>query len=192
MNLIIVLVDFSCLHGLNPILPHTLGWIPTTGIYAMNLIIVLVDFSCLHGLNSSIPHTLGWIPTPSYCSGWSQPLAWPESHPPTLGWQRTPPQARTRSALPPALLPTLFPPKFSHLVNNYRYLKTLGTVPVGLIPGLWIRIDSIRIRIQHFCSIRIRIQFRIQAKTELSKTIFFSNFLKIKIWVKSNKKYRCY
>jgi hypothetical protein len=40
-------------------------------------------------------------------------------------------------------------------------------------PGLWIRIDSIRIRIQNFCSIRIRIQFRIQAKTELSKKIFF-------------------
>jgi hypothetical protein len=50
--------------------------------------------------------------------------------------------------------------------------------------GLWIRIDLILIRIQHFCSIRIqfRIQFRIrfririQAKTELSKTISFSNF----------------
>jgi hypothetical protein len=46
---------------------------------------------------------------------------------------------------------------------------------------LWIRIDLIRIRIQHFCSIRIRIQ----AKTELSKTISFSNFFEIKIWVKS-------
>jgi hypothetical protein len=46
--------------------------------------------------------------------------------------------------------------------------------------GLWIRIDSIRIWIQHFCSFRIRIQFRIQAKTELSKTISFSNFLKSK------------
>jgi hypothetical protein len=34
--------------------------------------------------------------------------------------------------------------------------------------GLWIRIDLIRIWIQHFCSIRIRIQ----AKTELSKTNF--------------------
>jgi hypothetical protein len=43
--------------------------------------------------------------------------------------------------------------------------------------GLWIRIDLIRIRIQHFCSIRIRIQ----AKTELSKTISFSNIFKIKI-----------
>jgi hypothetical protein len=42
--------------------------------------------------------------------------------------------------------------------------------------GLWIRIDLIRIRIQHFCSIRIRIQNRIpiQAKTELSKTVSFS------------------
>jgi hypothetical protein len=59
-------------------------------------------------------------------------------------------------------------------------------------PGLWIRIDIIRIRIQHFCSIRIRIRFRIQAKTELSKTIFFSNLFEIKILVKSNKKYRCY
>jgi hypothetical protein len=46
-----------------------------------------------------------------------------------------------------------------------------------LDPGLWIRIDLIRIRIQHFCSIRIRSQ----AKTELSKTISFSNFFKIKI-----------
>jgi hypothetical protein len=40
---------------------------------------------------------------------------------------------------------------------------------------LWIQIHLIRIRIQHFCSIRI------QAKTELSKTIFFSNFFEIKI-----------
>jgi hypothetical protein len=57
-------------------------------------------------------------------------------------------------------------------------------------PGLWIRIDSMRIRIQHFSSIRfrIRIQLRIQAKTELSMTISFSNFFEIKIWVKSNKK----
>jgi hypothetical protein len=59
--------------------------------------------------------------------------------------------------------------------------------------GLWIRIDflriRIRIRIQHFCSIRIRIRF--PAKTELSKTISFSNFFKIKIWVKSNQKYLC-
>jgi hypothetical protein len=39
--------------------------------------------------------------------------------------------------------------------------------------GLWIRIDLIRIR--HFCSIRI------QAKTELSKTISYSNFFGIKI-----------
>jgi low density lipoprotein-related protein 2 len=44
--------------------------------------------------------------------------------------------------------------------------------------GLWIRIDlMVRIRIQHFCSIR----FRIQAKTELLKTISFSNFFEIKI-----------
>jgi hypothetical protein len=54
------------------------------------------------------------------------------------------------------------------------------------------RIDLIRIRIQHFCSIRIRFRIRIQAKTELSKTISFSNFFETKIWVKSNKKYRCY
>jgi hypothetical protein len=43
--------------------------------------------------------------------------------------------------------------------------------------GLWIRIDSIRIRIQHFSSIQIRIriqlQIRIQAKIELSKTNSF-------------------
>jgi hypothetical protein len=46
--------------------------------------------------------------------------------------------------------------------------------------GLWIRIDCLRIRIQiqHFCAIRIRIRFRIliQAKTELSKTISFPIF----------------
>jgi hypothetical protein len=42
--------------------------------------------------------------------------------------------------------------------------------------GLWIWIDLIRIRIQ--------------AKTELSKTISFSNFFEIKILVKSNQKYR--
>jgi hypothetical protein len=43
--------------------------------------------------------------------------------------------------------------------------------------GLWIRIDLLQIRIQHFCSIRIRIQ----AITELSQTISFSNFFDIKI-----------
>jgi hypothetical protein len=43
--------------------------------------------------------------------------------------------------------------------------------------GLWIRIDLIRIRIQHFYSIRIRIQ----AETELLKTISLSNFVEIKI-----------
>jgi hypothetical protein len=37
-----------------------------------------------------------------------------------------------------------------------------------LITGLWIRIDLIRIRIQHFCSIRIQFRIRIQAKTELT------------------------
>jgi hypothetical protein len=52
--------------------------------------------------------------------------------------------------------------------------------------GLWIRIDLIRIRIQHFCSIRIQNRIRIQAKTELSKTISFSNFVKSKFV--SNKK----
>jgi hypothetical protein len=48
--------------------------------------------------------------------------------------------------------------------------------------GLWIRIDLIR----------IQIRFRIQAKTDLLKTISFSNFFEIEIWVKSNKKYQCY
>jgi hypothetical protein len=52
-------------------------------------------------------------------------------------------------------------------------------IPKYLLPGLSIRIDLLRIRIQHFCSSRIR--FRIQAKTELSKTISFSNFFEIKI-----------
>jgi hypothetical protein len=63
-----------------------------------------------------------------------------------------------------------------------------GTNQVNLASGLWIRIDLLRIRIridllririQHFCSIRI--QIRIQAKTELLKTISFSNFFEIKI-----------
>jgi hypothetical protein len=49
------------------------------------------------------------------------------------------------------------------------FLKTL------LLAGLWIRIDSIQIRIQ------FRTRFRIQAKTELSNTIFFSNIFEIKI-----------
>jgi hypothetical protein len=44
----------------------------------------------------------------------------------------------------------------------------LAHAAVHLVPGLWIRIDLIRI--QHFCSIRI------QAKTELSKSISFSIF----------------
>jgi hypothetical protein len=52
---------------------------------------------------------------------------------------------------------------------NYLYLNS----------GLWIRIDLLRIRIQHFCSIRIR--FRIQDKTELSKITSLSNFFEIKI-----------
>jgi hypothetical protein len=54
--------------------------------------------------------------------------------------------------------------------------EAVDEAPV-LQPGLWIRVDLLRIRIQHFCSIRIRIQ----AKTELSKTISFSNFFEIKI-----------
>jgi hypothetical protein len=45
--------------------------------------------------------------------------------------------------------------------------------------GLWIRIDLIRTRIQHFCSIPVRI--RIQATTELLKTISFSTSFEIKI-----------
>jgi hypothetical protein len=44
-------------------------------------------------------------------------------------------------------------------IRKYRYCTA----------GLWIRIDS------------MRIWFRIQAKTELSKTISFSNFFEIKI-----------
>jgi hypothetical protein len=43
--------------------------------------------------------------------------------------------------------------------------------------GLWIPTDLIRIRIEHFCSIQIRVQ----AKTELSKTFSFSNFFELKI-----------
>jgi hypothetical protein len=52
---------------------------------------------------------------------------------------------------------------------------------ICLITGLWIRIDLMRIRIQHFFSIRIQFRIRIQAKTELSKTISLSNFFEIKI-----------
>jgi selenocysteine-specific elongation factor len=74
-------------------------------------------------------------------------------------------------------------------VDHCFAIRGQGTVMTGTVlqARLWIRIDSKRIRIQHFYSIRIR--FRIQAKTELSKTISFSNFFEIKIWVKSNKKY---
>jgi hypothetical protein len=53
-----------------------------------------------------------------------------------------------------------------------------------LIPRLWIRIDSIRIRIQHFSSIQNRLRIPLQAKTELTYTISFSNFVEIKICVK--------
>jgi hypothetical protein len=42
---------------------------------------------------------------------------------------------------------------------------------VCVVQRVWIRIDLIRIRIQPFCSIRI------QAKTELSKTIFLLKFV---------------
>jgi hypothetical protein len=69
-------------------------------------------------------------------------------------------------------------------IQTYLFFSQIQGVKKA---GLWIRIDLLRIRIQHFCSIRIRIQ----AKTELSKTISFSNFVEIKIWVKSNQKYLC-
>jgi hypothetical protein len=78
------------------------------------------------------------------------------------------------------------------LVQVHQTVLELILVENMFEPGLWIRIDLIRIRIQHFCSIRIQFRFRIQAKTELSKTISFSNLSEIKIWVKSNPKYRCY
>jgi hypothetical protein len=51
----------------------------------------------------------------------------------------------------------------------YTRTNGVGALAKALQAGLWIRIDLMRIRIQHFCSIRIRIQ----AKTELSKTIAF-------------------
>jgi hypothetical protein len=83
------------------------------------------------------------------------------------------------------------------LYKNYDYMETVKPVlwilsyffaGITDFPGLWIRIYSMRIWIQHFSSIWIRIQ----AKTKLSKTISFSNLFEIKISVKSNKKYRCY
>jgi hypothetical protein len=49
----------------------------------------------------------------------------------------------------------------------------------------WFNTDQIRIRIQHFCSIRIR-------KNRTFTDNFFSHFFEIKIWVKSIQKYRCY
>jgi hypothetical protein len=66
-------------------------------------------------------------------------------------------------------------------IGTYPILTQIQTMFVQYKPGLWIRIDfiQIRVRIQHFCSIRIRIG--IQAKTELSRTISFSNFFEIKI-----------
>jgi hypothetical protein len=75
-------------------------------------------------------------------------------------------------------------PSNSRIIGRYRhqnYGKKSYMTPVshtqGFYRGLWIRIDLIRIRIQHFCSIRIR--FRIQAKTELLKTFSFSIFFEI-------------
>jgi neuralized-like protein 4 len=55
---------------------------------------------------------------------------------------------------------------------NFGVVLTSRPLKAGFVePGLTL----IRIRIQHFCSIRIRIHW-IQAKTELSKSISFSNF----------------
>jgi hypothetical protein len=85
-------------------------------------------------------------------------------------------QGQQRSAEPPHSLQV-------HLLNINLFLVE-DRNSVNFVAGLWIRSDLIRIRIQF--------RFRIQAKTEHSKTISFSNFVEIKIWVKSNKKYRCY
>jgi hypothetical protein len=71
-------------------------------------------------------------------------------------------------------------PEDKSLHPKVRFVITC-TKNGAFLAGLWIRIDLIRIRIQHFCSIRFRIRFRIKAKTELSKTISFSNFFEIKI-----------
>jgi hypothetical protein len=60
-------------------------------------------------------------------------------------------------------------------LNSAVFEEKNAVLCVLFSAGLWIRIDLMRIRIQHFCSIRI------QAKTELSKTISFSNFFKSKI-----------
>jgi hypothetical protein len=64
-------------------------------------------------------------------------------------------------------------------INNTQGYPRFNIRRQCFFPGLWIRIDSIRIRIriQHISSIRIRIQFRIQAKTELLKTIFCITFV---------------
>jgi hypothetical protein len=72
---------------------------------------------------------------------------------------------------------------FTFNCSNLKFCPNLILKPLWLHlsanrPGLWIRIDSIRIRIQHFSSIRIRL--RIQAKTELSKTISSQILLKSK------------
>jgi hypothetical protein len=50
-------------------------------------------------------------------------------------------------------------------------LKVIQRYSLLLISGLWIRIDSMRIRIQHFSSIRIRIRL-------LTRTFLDNFFLK--------------
>jgi hypothetical protein len=50
------------------------------------------------------------------------------------------------------------------IIFVYRYINIT-------VPGLWIRIDLIRIWIQYFCSIRIRIQ----AKRQLCSQIFLKS-----------------
>jgi dedicator of cytokinesis protein 1 len=68
-----------------------------------------------------------------------------------------------------------------YINENYSATLAYNKLLVVFKAGLWIRIDSIRIRIQHFCSIWIQFRIRIQGKTELSNTIFVSNCFEIKI-----------
>jgi hypothetical protein len=85
------------------------------------------------------------------------------------------PSAICQGALPN--MPLL--PDFGRFFCDVRNMPTV-TQPLRKA-GLWIRIDLIQIRIQHFCSIWIQNRIRIQAKTEILKTISFSNFFEIKI-----------
>jgi hypothetical protein len=58
--------------------------------------------------------------------------------------------------------------------------EPLSNIRTHFLLGLWIRIDLIRIRIQHFCSIRIRFRIRIKLKQNFRRQFCSKFFLKSK------------